>query len=463
LHDLIVIGGGPGGYAVGFRAAVRGLDVAMIEADQVGGTCLHRGCIPSKALLHVAEVLHELERKDVLGLDVDLRGIDLDGLHGFRDQVVGRMHDGLRTVVKQRDITYHEGFGRLREPGAVEVSAADGTTATVEGRSVVIATGSVPKHLPDVEIDGQVVMTSDDALRVDRIPRRAVIIGAGAVGMEFATFWNAIGTEVTVVEALDRVLPLEDADSSKAVARSFRRAGIEVVTDALVEKVTVADRDDPRAVVTVTAGGSSQEHEVDAVLVAIGRGANLEEVGAEELGVVRDGAVEADAHGRTSADGVWAVGDVLPGLMLAHAAFAEGFVVADAIAGIDVQPVDHTNVPRVTYCRPEVASVGLTEEEARERYDDIETTRYSLRANAKGIISGVDGHVKVVSRGAEGETVGVHIVSAHATDLIAEASLVTHWGAYPSEVAQVIHAHPTLSEAVGESFLSAAGTPFHGH
>lgn len=463
MHDLVVIGGGPGGYAVGFRAAVRGLDVAMVEADLVGGTCLHRGCIPSKALLHVAEVLDELERKDDLGLDVEVRGVEIDGLHGFRDHVVGTMHEGLQTLVKQRDITYHEGLGRIREPGVVEVAAPDGSISTVEGRNVIIATGSVPKQLPDVEVDGRVVMTSDDALRVERIPQRAVIIGAGAIGMEFATFWNAIGTEVTVVEALDRALPLEDAYSSKAVARAFRRAGIEVVTGAMVEKVTVADHDDPRAVVSVSADGSSQEHEVDAVLVAIGRAPNLEGVGAEELGIVADGVVEADPYGHTSVDGVWAVGDVLPGLMLAHAAFAEGFVVADAIAEVDVQPVDHTHVPRVTYCRPEVASVGLTEDEARERYDDVETTRYSLRANAKGIISGVDGHVKVVSRGADAETLGVHIVSAHATDLIAEASLVTYWGAYPSEVAQIIHAHPTLSEAVGESFLAAAGTPFHGH
>jgi dihydrolipoamide dehydrogenase len=463
-HDLVVVGGGPGGYATAFRAATRGLDVAMVEADRVGGTCLHRGCIPSKALLHVAEVLEELHRRHDLGIDADVRGVHLDGLRDFRDRVVRTMHRGLQGLVKQRDVAYHEGIGRILEPGVVEVRDTDGGTERVEARETVIATGSVPRGLPDVEIDGRVVMTSDDALRVDRVPARVVVVGAGAVGMEFATFWRALGADVTIVEALDRALPMEDADSSRAIEKAMRRAGIDLVTSATVEKATVSAGDEPHATVTVSGDEGSQELEVDTVLIAIGRRPNLDAVGAADLGVVDErGFVTADEHGRTGTEHVWAVGDVLPTLALAHAAFAEGFVVADAVAGEETRPVDHAQVPRVTYCRPEVASVGLTEEEARERADDVETTTYPLRANAKGIISGLDGHVKTVHRGADGETLGVHIVAAHATDLIAEASLATYWGAYPSEVAEVIHAHPTLSEAIGESFLAAAGTPSHTH
>ncbi len=362
--------------------------------------------------------------------------------------------------MEQRGITLYRGLGRVLEPGTVEVETDEGTQR-VQARQAVIATGSVPRTLPDVEVDGHVVVTSDEALQVHRLPERAVIIGAGAIGMEFATFWSSMGGDVTVVEALDRVLPLEDEDSSKAMAKAFRGAGIAVRTGARVEKVTV---DDGLARVAVSTGEGSDELEADTVLVAIGRRPNLERVGAGELGVVGDdGFVEVDDHRRTSVDGIWAIGDVTPGLQLAHSAFAEGFQVADAIAGIETSPVDYRHVPRVTYCRPEVASVGLTEAEAREVHDDVGTTTYSLRANAKGIIAGLGGHVKVVHRGPDAETLGVHIVAPHATDLIAEASLVTYWGAYPSEVAEIVHAHPTLSEAVGEAFLSAAGTPFHSH
>ena len=461
-HDLVVVGGGPGGYAVGFRAAVRGLDVAMVEADRVGGTCLHRGCIPSKTLLHVAEVLEEVHRGAEMGLDVTVDGIDLDGLHGFRDHVVGTMHKGLQGLVKQRDITYHHGWGRIVEPGVVDVDLADGGTQRVEATNVVIATGSVPRLLPGIDVDGDVVMTSDDALRVDRIPERALIIGAGAIGMEFATFWSGVGSHVTVVEALERVLPLEDADSSKVMERAFRKAGIEVVTGGMVQGVKV---EEGTATVEVEAGDDVRTFDADAVLVAIGRRPNLEDAGIDELGVVGDdGFVHVDERGRTSVDGIWAIGDVTPGLQLAHSAFAEGFVVADTIAGIGgIRPVDHVQVPRVTYCRPEVASVGLTEEEARERHDDVETTTYPLRANAKGLISGLDGHVKVVHGGPDAETLGVHVVAPHATDVIAEATPITYWGAYPSEVARIVHAHPTIAEAIGEAFLAANGTPFHTH
>ncbi|HEX9767502.1 MAG TPA: dihydrolipoyl dehydrogenase [Nitriliruptorales bacterium] len=461
-HDIVVLGGGPGGYAVAFRAAARGLDVAVVEEGKVGGTCLHRGCIPSKAILHVAEVLEEVHRAGEFGLDVTFNGLKGEVLDGFRAGVINQLHTGLDGLVRQR-CTLHEGRGRVLEPGVVEVTARDGGSHRVEGRHVVVATGSVPRTIPGVDIDREVVLTSDQALWFLEAPRRAVIIGAGAIGMEFASMWHPMGTDVTVVEALDRALPLEDAASSRAIERAFKKKGIEVLTSARVEGVKLADYDE--AHVEVTVGDETRTIMSDVVLVAVGRGPNTADTGAQELGILDDrGFVKADEFGRTDVENVWGVGDVLPTLALAHAAFAEGFVVADVIAGEPTVPVDHIQVPRVTYCHPEVASVGLTEEQAVERHgrDRVVATTYDLRANAKGILAGQGGHVKVVHEQG-GETLGVHIVGPHATDLIAEATMATSWGALPAEVAAVTHAHPSLYEAIGEAFLAASGTPFHGH
>ena len=475
MHDIVVLGGGPGGYAVAFRAAARGLDVALVEGDKVGGTCLHRGCIPSKAILHVAEVLEEVHRGEVMGLKVGYDGLDGDGLSAFRDGVVDRLHKGLDGLAAQR-ATVHRGWGRLvvGDDGkvAVDVTGEDGEVTRVAGRHVVIATGSVPRSLPGVDIDGEVVQTSDQALWFTSPPERAIVIGAGAIGMEFASMWRPLGSEVTVVEALDRVLPLEDADASAHVARSYKRRGIEVLTSAMVQGVSV---DGGTAAVDVEVDGEPRVLEGDLVLVAVGRGPNTADIGAQELGVLDDrGFVATDDHGATSVDGLWAVGDVRPTLALAHAAFAEGQVVADRIAGVEhVRPVDHVHTPRVTYCHPEVASVGLTEAQARERHgDDVVVSTSSLRANAKGIIAGSDGFVKVLSLsngrptgavGDGGPVVGVHVVGPHATDIIGEATLATAWEAIPTELAAITHAHPTLYEAIGEAFQSAAGLPFHGH
>ncbi|MFA9430503.1 dihydrolipoyl dehydrogenase [Egicoccus sp. AB-alg2] len=474
MHDIVVVGGGPGGYATAFRAAARGLDVALVEADKVGGTCLHRGCIPSKAVLHVAEVLEEVHRADVLGLRVTFDGLDGDALAAFRENVITRMFKGLDFLVSKRT-TRHEGRGRLvrGDDGRVEVevTAHDGSTTRVQGRHVVIATGSYARALPGVEVDGEVVQTSDQALWFTEPPRRAVVIGAGAIGMEFASMWQPMGTEVTVVEALDRVLPLEDADCSAAVAKAYRQRGIEVLTAARVQSVA---RDGDAGHVVVEVDGERRTLAADRILIATGRGPNTADIGAEELDLLDErGYVVTDEWGATAVDGLWAVGDVRPTLALAHAAFAEGFAVADRIAGVDrAQPVDHTQTPRVTYCHPEVASVGLTEAQARERHGDaVATETSSLRHNAKGILAGSEGFVKIVYRtdgppsgapGPEGAVVGVHVVGPHATDLIAEATLVTAWEALPSELAAITHAHPSLYEAMGEAFQSAAGLPFHG-
>ncbi len=474
-HDIVVIGGGPGGYGVAFRAVARGLDVALVEEGKVGGTCLHRGCIPSKAVLHVAEVLGEVHRARTLGLDLTYNGLLGDELATFRQGVIDGLHKGLDFLVKQR-CTYLEGRGRVVAKGLVEVTAPDGSVQTIEGRHVVVATGSQARSLPFIEIDGEVVQTSDQALWFTEAPKRAVIIGAGAIGMEFASMWEPMGTDVTVVEALDRVLPLEDPDSSKLVARAYKKRKITVLTSASVQGV---ERSGAAAEVTVEVGGKVQTLEADVVLVAVGRGPNTAGILPEALNLTDErGFVIADPWGQTSAAGIWGVGDVLPTLALAHAAFAEGFRTADEIARIlgrlpagegITTPVDHVQTPKVTYCHPEVASVGLTEPQAVEAHgrDAVKATTYSLKANAKGIISGQDGQVKIVAKveadGSEGPTLGVHIVGPHATDLIAEATLATEWEALPSEVAAITHAHPSLYEAIGEAFLAASGTPFHGH
>jgi dihydrolipoamide dehydrogenase len=473
VFDIVVIGGGPGGYGVAFRAAARGLDVAMIEADAIGGTCLNRGCIPSKSILHVAGVLEEVKRAGEFGLKVSYDGLDGEALDTFRTNVMDRLRSGLTALAKQRT-TYVEGYGRLTEASgdvkAVEVTDADGATTTLQGRNVVLATGSVVRHVPGWEVDGEVIQTSDEALWFTEAPKRAIIIGAGAIGMEFASMWEPMGTKVTVVEALDRVLPLEDPDASKTVARSYKKRKIDVRTGTTVVGVS---REGDVGRVVVEKGGNVEELEADVVLVAIGRAPNTGDTGAAEVGVLDErGFVQTDELGQTKVSGVWAVGDVRPTLALAHAAFAEGFVVADAIAGLNPTPVDHVQTPRVTYCHPEVASVGLTEPEAKEAHGEVVTATYSLKANAKGIIHGSDGFVKVIAAKVPespaypdgvGITLGVHVVGPMATDIIGEAALATSWEALPSEVAAITHAHPSLYEAMGEAFQAIAGVPFHGH
>ena len=475
-HDAVVIGGGPGGYATAFRAAARGLDVALVEEAEVGGVCLHRGCIPSKAVLHVAGVLEEANRAEVLGLRLRSEGVDGEGLDAFRAGVIRRLHKGLDHLADARTTRYH-GRGRVRPAGdgdhlVVEVTDAGGATSHLAAPHVVIATGSRPRTLDALPVDGTVVQTSDEALWFTTPPERAVIVGAGAIGVEFASMWAPMGTRVTLVEALDRVLPLEDADSSAVLTDAYRRRGIEVLTSAVVRGVSV---DAGVAEVDVEVDGQRRTLTADRVLVAVGRSPNSAEVGLAELGVLDErGHVVTDPWGATEVAGLWAVGDVRPTLALAHAAFAEGLVVGDRIAAVEgVAPVDHTHTPRVTYSHPEVASVGLTEAQAVERFgrDRVVATTTSLTGNAKAIIAGSGGSVKVLHLSGEvpvgapgdgGPVLGVHVVGPQATELIAAATLATTWDAVPAELAAIPHVHPSLSEAIGEAYLAAAGLPLHG-
>ncbi len=450
--DLVVLGGGSGGYAAALRASELGLSVVMVEKDKVGGTCLHRGCIPTKALLHSAETVEVIKDAAQFGIQGTFEGVDMAGVNAYKAKVVDGLYKGLSGLVKSRGIEVVQGSGKLVSPTAVEV---DGRT--IEAKHVLLATGSVPRSLPGLEIDGTKVITSDDALGLDGIPESVIILGAGAIGCEFASVWNAFGAEVTIVEALPHLVPLEEESSSKLLERAFRKKGIKQELGARFQSVTPTEG----GVQVTLEGGKTLEAEL--LLVAIGRGPVSEGLGYEQVGVEVDrGFVKVDAYCQTSVPTISAVGDLIPTLQLAHVGFAEGMLVAERLAGLPVTPVDYDGVPRVTYSHPEVASVGITSKQATERgYDVIEAT-YDLAGNGKAKILGTAGAVKVVAQ-KDGPVLGIHMVGERVGELIAEAQLITNWEALPGEVAQLIHPHPTMSEAVGEAHLALAGKPLHSH
>ncbi len=455
--DLVVLGGGSGGYAAALRASELGMTVAMVEKDKVGGTCLHRGCIPTKALLHSAEVVDVIKEAEQFGVHGSFDRVEMTQVNAYKDKVVQGLFKGLTGLVKSRGIEVVEGHGRLVSPTAVEVTLSDGGTRRIEAGHVLLATGSVPRSIPGLEIDHERVITSDDALKMDRVPASVVILGAGAIGCEFGSAWRGFGAEVTIVEALPHLVPLEEESSSKLLERAFRKRGIKQELGARFERVEPTDT----GVRVHLEGGKTVEAEL--LLVAIGRGPVSADLGYEQVGVEMErGFVKVDAHLQTSVPTISAVGDLIPTLQLAHVGFAEGILVAERLAGLPVAPIDYDGVPRVTYSSPEVASVGLTSKVARERgYDVVEAT-YDLAGNGKARILGTAGAVKVVAS-KDGPVIGVHMVGERVGELIAEAQLITNWEALPGEVAQLIHPHPTMSEAVGEAHLALAGKPLHSH
>jgi len=450
--DLVILGGGSGGYAAALRAAELGLSVVLVEKDKLGGTCLHRGCIPTKALLHSGEIADAAREGEQFGVKTSLAGIDMDGVNAYKDGVVSRLHKGLQGLIKSRGITYVEGEGRLVSPTAVQAGGR-----TYEGRHVLLATGSYARTLPGVEIDGTKVITSDHALRLDRVPASAIVLGGGVIGCEFASAWTSFGVDVTIVEALPHLVPLEDESSSKLLERAFRRRTIGFELASLVTSVRTTED----GVRLELENGKALEAEL--VLVAVGRGPVSEGLGYEEAGVAIDrGYVLVDELCRTNVPTISAVGDLIPTLQLAHVGFAEGILVAERLAGLDVRPIDYAGVPRITYSDPEVASVGLTEAQARERHGDVRTLTYDLAGNGRSQILKTAGAVKLV-QAPDGPVVGVHIVGSRVGELIAEAQLIYNWEALPDEVAALIHPHPTQSEAVGEAHLALAGKPLHAH
>ncbi|MGW9586672.1 dihydrolipoyl dehydrogenase [Microbacterium sp. NPDC055455] len=449
--DLVVLGGGSGGYAAALRAAELGRSVALVEKDKVGGTCLHRGCIPTKALLHAAEVADLTRDAASVGVRASLEGIDPAGVRAYREGIVAKKYKGLEGLVKARGITVVNGEGRLEAGPAVRVG-----DDLYRGTDVVLATGSYSRTLPGLEIAGR-ILTSEQALELEEIPRSVVILGGGVIGVEFASVWRSFGAEVTIVEALDHLVPNEDVALSKGLERAFRRRGIQYSLGVRFQSASQT----PDAVTVTLEDGKSLT--ADHLLVAVGRGPATAGLGYEEAGVsIERGFVTVDERLRTGVPHVWAVGDITPGLQLAHRGFQQGIFVAEEIAGLSPVAIPDSQIPRVTYSHPEVASVGLTEAQAIEAHgaDAVVTYEYNLAGNGKSEILGTGGVVKVV-RSKDGPVIGVHLIGDRVGELITEGQLVVGWEAHPEDIAPFVHAHPTQSEALGEAFLALAGKPLH--
>ncbi len=456
--DLVVLGGGSGGYAAALRAAELGMRVALIERDKLGGTCLHRGCIPTKALLQSAEVVETVKEAAAFGVAAAFQNVDLAGVGKYKDGIVTTLFRGLSGLVANRGIELIAGTGRLSSPNSVTITPnGGGPERVVTGTHLVVATGSVPRQIPGITVDGKQIITSDDALTLDAIPRSVIVLGGGAIGCEFATVWNSFGAKVTIVEALPHLVPLEDEAASKSLEKAFKRHGIEFRLSAMVTEATPTTDG-----ITVRLDDGTTLS-ADLMMVSIGRAPVTADIGLETVGVETDrGYIKVDERCRTSVPTIYAVGDLIPTLQLAHVGFAEGILVAEALAGMDVQPIDYLGIPRVTYSHPEVASVGMTTKIATDRGYDVEEAVYDLAGNGKARILGSSGIVKVVAA-RNGPVLGVHMVGKRVGELISEAQLIVNWDARPDEVAQHIHAHPTLSEAVGEAHLALAGKPLHSH
>ena len=450
--DLVVLGGGSGGYAAALRGAQLGLSVALIEKDKVGGTCLHRGCIPTKALLHAGEVADSARESSQFGVNATFNSIDMTGVNSYKDGVIAGLYKGLQGLVKSRNITFVEGSGRLVSNNTVEVN---GTQYT--GKNIVLATGSYARSLPGLEIDGKKVITSDQGTSMDYVPKSVIVLGGGVIGCEFASVWKSFGAEVTIIEGLDHLVALEDESSSKLLERAFRKRGIKFELGVRFK----SHRVDANGVTVTLEDG--KEFTAEVLLVSVGRGPVTDGIGYQEVGVAMDrGYITVDDHCRTNIPGIFAVGDIIPTLQLAHVGFQEGILVAETIAGLNPRPINYDGVPRVTYSEPEVASVGLSTRVAKERGYDVVELDYNLAGNGKAQILKTAGSIKLVAA-KNGPILGVHMVGARVGELLAEAQLIFNWEATADDVAPLLHAHPTLSEAMGEAHMALAGKPLHSH
>ncbi|MBL5973316.1 MAG: dihydrolipoyl dehydrogenase [Candidatus Leucobacter sulfamidivorax] len=449
--DIVVLGGGSAGYATAIRAKQLGFSAAVIEKDKLGGTCLHRGCVPTKALLHSAEIADVAREGSHYGVQSSVSGIDIAGVNAFRTNLVEGKFKGLQGLLKANGITVIEGEGRLVAPNAVQVG-----DDRITGTHIVLATGSYSRSLPGLEIEGRVI-TSEHALELQEVPKRVAVLGGGVIGVEFASVWRSFGAEVTIIEALPHLVPNEEESVSKQLERAFRKRGIDFKLGVRFQSVT---QDASSVTVTLEDGTTVV---ADYLLVAVGRGPATQGLGFEEVGVEMDrGFVLTNERLATNVPGVYAVGDIVPGLQLAHRGYQQGIFLAEELAGLNPVVVEDVNIPKVTYCDPEIASVGLTEAKAVEKYgaENVTSYEYNLAGNAKSSILGTAGSVKAV-RVNDGPVVGVHMIGARVGELVGEAQLIVNWEAYPEDVAPFVHGHPTQNETIGETMLKLAGKPLH--
>ncbi|HXV65577.1 MAG TPA: dihydrolipoyl dehydrogenase [Vicinamibacteria bacterium] len=460
-YDVAILGSGPGGYVAAIRGGQLGLKVLLIEKDaQFGGTCLHVGCIPSKAFLYTAEILDTIRRARDHGVVVEGVQLDWSAMMKRKERVVRKLAAGVKVLLQKNGVETVHGFGKLASPRTLSVETPD-ETRTFEARNIIVATGSRPKSLPGVEIDGERILTNTELLSLPSCPERLAIIGAGAVGVEFASMFHSFGSKVTLIEMLPRLVPLEDEEVSEVLRRSFRKRGIEVLTGTRVD--SVSRKEDVVEVRFTLEDGSSDSRTVDRLLMAVGRGPRTDGIGLDRAGIEVDrGFVRVDRFAQTSHEGIYAIGDVVATQQLAHVASAEGILAVEKIAGHPVHPLNYEHMPAATYCSPEVASVGLTEDQARSRGFAVKVGKFPFAASSKASILGEnEGFVKVVSEESYGELLGVHIVGAHATDLIAEAVVALEHEATVESLMRSVHAHPTLSEAVAEAAHGAFDQPLH--
>ncbi|MFD1433782.1 dihydrolipoyl dehydrogenase [Kroppenstedtia eburnea] len=469
-YDLVVLGAGPGGYVAAIRAAQLGMKTAVVEKEKVGGVCLHKGCIPSKSLLRSAELYHEMRKSEEYGIRVGEVRLEMDLVQARKNRVKDQLQKGIKHLLQKNGVTVVEGTGRILGPsifspmpGTVSVEKADGSEAEMlVPQHVIIATGSRPRSLPGLEVDGEHVMFSDHALEMESLPRSMVIVGGGVIGVEWASMLNDFGVEVTVVEFADRILPFEDADVSREMTRLLKKRNVKVLTGAKVlpESVRV---EEGRVVLQVDKGGEKLPLEAERMLVSVGREPNTEDIGLQNTSIqLERGWIQVNPFMQTAESHIYAIGDVIGGYQLAHVASHEGILAVEHMAGNQPHPLDPTLVPRCTYSRPEVGSIGLSEEEAKEKGYDVKVGKFPFRGVGKSLVFGEsDGFIKLVADKKTEDILGVHIIGPHATDLISEAGLAKVLDATPWEITQVIHPHPTLSEVYGEVSMALEGLPIH--
>ena len=458
-YDIAVLGGGPGGYVAAIRASQLGKKVAIIDKDRLGGICLNWGCIPTKALLKNAEIFHYVKNADQYGINISKFSVDFNSIISRSRAVADQLSKGIAFLMKKNKIDHIEGTGKLLSPTSITVEKGN-NKQTIDAHKIILATGGRPRSFPGMKLDGKQIISYREAMTLESVPKKMIIIGSGAIGVEFAYFYNEYGTEVHIVEMMNRLVPVEDRDVSKELTRNFKKAGIKIYTEAKVSKIKSLKT---RVKVLLEQKGKEETLEGDIALVAVGVTGNIENIGLESVGIVaNNGAIEINDFNQTSIPNIYAIGDVTGPPWLAHVASAQGHVASEHAAGYDTTPVDYTNIPGCTYCQPQIASIGLTEEAAIEKGHEVTIGRFDFKASGKAMATGnTAGFVKLVFDSQYGELLGAHIIGSEATEMIAELGISKALESTWHELSSTVHAHPTLSEAIMEAALNAMGQGVH--